>query len=182
MSVTVAERRMNSPKKNQNGFTFKGALQTSHSEPRTAAFGRRIGSDFSHIGGKCPRSGHPSPPTLTEIIVTAQKREENIQDVPISVIALSGQQLQDAGVKDIKNLTGSDPGPHRDFHHLGELDHRAHPRHRHGRRQSGPGILRRRGDRWGLSAAQRRRLWRSRRNRPDRGARRPAGRTVRQEQ
>jgi iron complex outermembrane receptor protein len=43
-------------------------------------------------------------PVLTEIIVTAQKREQNIQDVPISVIALSAQQLKDAGVTDIKNL------------------------------------------------------------------------------
>jgi len=32
-----------------------------------------------------------NPPVLTEIIVTAQKREQNIQDVPISVIALSSQ-------------------------------------------------------------------------------------------
>ena len=50
------------------------------------------------------------PPVLTEIIVTAQKREENIQDVPVSVIAVSAQQLQDAGVKDIKNLQVLTPG------------------------------------------------------------------------
>src|SRR5580658_9053048 len=41
---------------------------------------------------------------LEEIIVTAEKRSENIQDVPISVIAVSAQALQDAGVKDIKDL------------------------------------------------------------------------------
>ena len=49
-------------------------------------------------------------PTLTEIIVTAQKREQNIQDVPISVIALSAQQLKDGGVTDIKNLQALTPG------------------------------------------------------------------------
>src|SRR6202161_4740031 len=49
-------------------------------------------------------------PSLTEIIVTAQKREQNIQDVPISVIALSSQQLQDAGVKDIKDMSVLTPG------------------------------------------------------------------------
>jgi outer membrane receptor protein involved in Fe transport len=49
-------------------------------------------------------------PTLTEIIVTAQKREQNIQDVPISVIALSAQQLRDGGVTDIKNLQALTPG------------------------------------------------------------------------
>jgi outer membrane receptor protein involved in Fe transport len=51
-----------------------------------------------------------SQPALTEIIVTAQKRQENIQDVPVSVMALSGQELQDAGVKDIKNLQVLTPG------------------------------------------------------------------------
>ena len=50
------------------------------------------------------------PPSLPEVIVTAQKRAENIQDVPISVMALSGQQLQDSGVTDIKNLTVLTPG------------------------------------------------------------------------
>jgi iron complex outermembrane receptor protein len=49
-------------------------------------------------------------PVLTEIIVTAQKREQNIQDVPISVIALSAQQLKDGGVTDIKNLQALTPG------------------------------------------------------------------------
>ena len=50
------------------------------------------------------------PPVLNEVIVTAQKRAENIQDVPISVIALSARQLQDSGVTDIKNLTVLTPG------------------------------------------------------------------------
>ena len=47
---------------------------------------------------------------LAEVVVTAQKREQNLQEVPISVIALSGQQLQDAGVTDIKNMTALTPG------------------------------------------------------------------------
>jgi iron complex outermembrane recepter protein len=51
-----------------------------------------------------------SQPSLTEIIVTAQKRSQNIQDVPISVIALSAQQLKDGGVTDIKNLQALMPG------------------------------------------------------------------------
>src|ERR1700676_1025405 len=51
-----------------------------------------------------------SQPALTEIIVTAQKRQQNIQDVPISVIALSAQELKDGGVSDIKNLQSLTPG------------------------------------------------------------------------
>jgi outer membrane receptor protein involved in Fe transport len=52
----------------------------------------------------------PDQNTVPEIIVTAQKRQENIQDVPVSVMALSGLELQDAGVKDIKNLQVLTPG------------------------------------------------------------------------
>ena len=51
-----------------------------------------------------------SPPALEEIIVTAQKRSENLQDVPISVVALSAQQIKDAGITDIRNLTILTPG------------------------------------------------------------------------
>ncbi len=48
--------------------------------------------------------------TLDEVVVTAQKREENIQDVPMVVTAVSGQLLQDTGVRDIKDLTILTPG------------------------------------------------------------------------
>jgi iron complex outermembrane receptor protein len=51
-----------------------------------------------------------SGPVLEEIIVTAQKRSENLQDVPISVVALSATQLKDAGVTNIRNLTILTPG------------------------------------------------------------------------
>ncbi|MDX9996358.1 MAG: TonB-dependent receptor [Phenylobacterium sp.] len=44
------------------------------------------------------------------IIVTAQKREQNLQDVPIVVTVVSGEQLQDAGVKDVKDLQVLSPG------------------------------------------------------------------------
>jgi iron complex outermembrane recepter protein len=48
--------------------------------------------------------------TIETIIVTAQKREQSLQDVPIVVTAVSGQLLQDTGVKDIKDLTVLAPG------------------------------------------------------------------------
>ena len=32
---------------------------------------------------------------LEEVIVTAQKRTENLQDVPISIIAISGEKVND---------------------------------------------------------------------------------------
>jgi outer membrane receptor protein involved in Fe transport len=51
-----------------------------------------------------------SAPALDEIIVTAQKRSENLQDVPISVVAISAQQIKDAGITDIRNLAILTPG------------------------------------------------------------------------
>ena len=41
---------------------------------------------------------------LDEIIVTAQKREQSILDVPISVTALSGELLEDRGFNEINDL------------------------------------------------------------------------------
>ncbi|MCC7267052.1 MAG: Plug domain-containing protein, partial [Caulobacteraceae bacterium] len=41
---------------------------------------------------------------VEEVVVTAQKRAENVQDVPISVTAFSGKTLEAAGVQDIRDL------------------------------------------------------------------------------
>ena len=50
------------------------------------------------------------PSTVDDIIVTAQKREQNLQDVPIVVTSLSQEALENAGVKDIKDLQILTPG------------------------------------------------------------------------
>jgi iron complex outermembrane receptor protein len=52
----------------------------------------------------------PDANTVDSIIVTANKREQNLQDVPATVTALSGKLMQDAGVKDIKDLQILTPG------------------------------------------------------------------------
>ena len=41
---------------------------------------------------------------LAEIVVTAQKRAENVQDVPISITAFSGETLAAAGIEDVRDL------------------------------------------------------------------------------
>jgi iron complex outermembrane receptor protein len=51
-----------------------------------------------------------APTALGELIVTAQKREQRLQDVPIAVTVATAQLLTDAGVKDIKDLTILTPG------------------------------------------------------------------------
>jgi outer membrane receptor protein involved in Fe transport len=51
-----------------------------------------------------------APSSVDEIIVTAQKRSENLQNVPIVVTTVTRQLLQDSGVKDIKDLALLAPG------------------------------------------------------------------------
>lgn len=46
----------------------------------------------------------------TEIIVTAQQREQRLQDVPVVVSVLSGQQMQNAGIRDVKGIQDLTPG------------------------------------------------------------------------
>ena len=47
---------------------------------------------------------------LDEIIVTATKREENIQDVPLAITAFTGDFLRDVNLDDIKDLVAFTPG------------------------------------------------------------------------
>jgi len=46
---------------------------------------------------------------LEEIIVTAQKRAESLQDVPISVTAIQGDKLQSAGIANMSSLADNVP-------------------------------------------------------------------------
>jgi iron complex outermembrane receptor protein len=47
---------------------------------------------------------------LEQIVVTAQKREQNLQDVPIAVTALSQNALQANRVTNVNDLSGLAPG------------------------------------------------------------------------
>jgi outer membrane receptor protein involved in Fe transport len=47
---------------------------------------------------------------LEEIVVTAQKRESTVQSTPISITALSGQDLAERGITDLSSIVQSVPG------------------------------------------------------------------------
>jgi iron complex outermembrane recepter protein len=51
-----------------------------------------------------PQAAEADPVDAGEIVVTARRRSESIQDVPISVSSLTGEQLQRAGVTDAQSL------------------------------------------------------------------------------
>lgn len=42
---------------------------------------------------------------LEEVVVTAQKREQSLQDVPIAVAAMSGEKIEDTGITNLEELT-----------------------------------------------------------------------------
>ena len=46
---------------------------------------------------------------LQEIIVTAQKRAENVQDVPLAITALTGEGLRDQGLKTVDQIASTIP-------------------------------------------------------------------------
>lgn len=50
-------------------------------------------------------SGGAYSAQLEEVIVTAQKRAESLQDVPISMTAVSGEKLDDAGITNLEQLS-----------------------------------------------------------------------------
>lgn len=46
---------------------------------------------------------------LEEVVVTAQKREQTLKDVPISISAISGERLQNRSVDNMNDLSASIP-------------------------------------------------------------------------
>jgi iron complex outermembrane receptor protein len=54
--------------------------------------------------------GSAGAQVLDEIVVTAQKREQNLQDVAVSVTAFSGAQMQQLGLSSAADLVSQTPG------------------------------------------------------------------------
>ncbi len=62
---------------------------------------------FSTIVFLTPAMGESE---IEEIIVTAQKRAESVQEVPISVTALTSEMITNRGIVNVQNLVASAPG------------------------------------------------------------------------
>jgi iron complex outermembrane receptor protein len=57
------------------------------------------------------RAAQPqAQPELQEVVVTAQKRRQNIQNVPIAISAFTSQQLRQQGVTNLAQLSAQTPG------------------------------------------------------------------------
>lgn len=51
----------------------------------------------------------PAPYVLEEVVVMAQKRSENVQDVPVAVSVMTAEMIRESGMQTIKRLTDLNP-------------------------------------------------------------------------
>jgi len=110
------------------GLSDKGVLMISHAESDTKNHGREAmkgnrkqllatfiavfgaGAGSSGVVAQGGNDAAADQRQLDEIIVTAQKREQNIQDVPMGITAMSGDELSSRGIDSILDLATSVPG------------------------------------------------------------------------
>lgn len=86
------------PRAKPDGGAAQGAVELAQaSEPlRTTGVAR---------GGEAGRTR-----AIEEVVVTAQKREQALRDVPLSVQAFSGADLERAGIRDLAEVINFIPG------------------------------------------------------------------------
>lgn len=77
---------------------------------RSALSGWTKTTCLSVVGFALLSTGVAAAEPIEEIIVTAQKREENLQDVGISITAISGTQLSELGVSSGIDIVNQVPG------------------------------------------------------------------------
>lgn len=67
------------------------------------------GAQAGETGAQSQNDGKNETVLLNTVVVTAQKREENVQDVPISMDVFDELQIDDAGITNLKDLTYFSP-------------------------------------------------------------------------
>jgi len=83
-------------------------MRRMHHLTTTVSVAAIVGAAAFGLAGAA--AAQDAPATVDDIIVTAQLREQSLQEVPVVVTSLSQEVLQDAGVRDIKDLQILTPG------------------------------------------------------------------------
>ena len=77
---------------------------------RTTAFALLAGVSIGSLAMPAyAQSAANDDSLLGDIVVTAQKREQNLQDIPLSISAISGAQAEFQGLSDIKDIGAVSP-------------------------------------------------------------------------
>ena len=91
----------------KRGYLYSGtALAVTLS---LCAFQSRAAAAAAAPGGA---TGAAAESTISELIVTAEKREQRLQDVPVAITAFSAEQRSLIGIESIQDLTNFTPGLH----------------------------------------------------------------------
>ncbi|MEY4932447.1 MAG: hypothetical protein RLZZ403_767, partial [Pseudomonadota bacterium] len=85
-----------------SNLVSRGVLGVLQSRQRAACAFFCLAAAVSHDGLAQGTNG--GAVVLDEIIITAQKRQESLQDVPLSVLAVSGDKLADSGIVRLDDL------------------------------------------------------------------------------
>ena len=84
----------------------RNTLNRQHILPRPTAVAAAVSTAIVATAVQTPAFGQQ----LEEIIVTATKREESVQDVPLAITALSGDFIRNVNLNDVKDLISFTPG------------------------------------------------------------------------
>jgi iron complex outermembrane receptor protein len=84
--------------------------RTSHVADGNTAPGPAVATSAAEAPRAPAAAAAPQDTGLDDIIVVAQKRAENIQSVPVSIIAVSGDDLVRAGINNLNELQHLAPG------------------------------------------------------------------------
>jgi iron complex outermembrane recepter protein len=79
---------------------------------KTSRFKKRCTAALGLLTSVLPLHAAIAANMLEEIVVTAQKREQNLQDVPIAITAFSGAQMSAMGVQESFDIATFTPGVH----------------------------------------------------------------------
>ena len=77
---------------------------------RTGLFAGASALVFSLVGAQNALAADSKPVVIEELIVTATKRAESVQDIPQSITAVSGKDLEARGIENYEDLTRTVPG------------------------------------------------------------------------
>ncbi|SFU73983.1 iron complex outermembrane recepter protein [Pseudoduganella namucuonensis] len=76
-----------------------------------AAYGQEADAAMPETVAPAGKSGSPAlPDKIEQVIITAEKRSVNIQNAPLSVTAISGENLQKSNITALNGLNGQVPG------------------------------------------------------------------------
>jgi iron complex outermembrane receptor protein len=75
----------------------------------------RYGCSLLLLNGFASTAAFAQATSLEEVIVTAQKRAQSVQEVPIAISAFTQQDLADRGVSEVSQLQNFTPNVHLDF-------------------------------------------------------------------